>query len=156
MRPRDLSTEEKQRLRALLALRLEEKKEILFAYVYGSFVQGPFRDIDIAVFLADGGTGSSDPLRYELALEQELEEVTGCLSMYGCSPRRRFRSHSRSSVPGRFWYPAMRRRAASLSAGFSPSITISPITGSATGGKPLVSYDEEKVTALSSELMQAS
>nr|WP_319638634.1 nucleotidyltransferase domain-containing protein [Methanoculleus submarinus] len=50
---------------------------MLFAYVYGSFVQGPFRDIDIAVFLADDSTGSSDPLRYELALEQELEEVTG-------------------------------------------------------------------------------
>jgi uncharacterized protein YutE (UPF0331/DUF86 family) len=31
----------------------------------------------------------------------------------------------------------------------------SPITGSVTGGRPLVSYDEEKVTALSSELILA-
>lgn len=30
-----------------------------------------------------------------------------------------------------------------------------PITGSVTGGRPLVSYDEEKVTALSSELILA-
>lgn len=77
MRPRSVSPEEKRRLRALLAARLEGKEEILFAYVYGSFVQGPFRDIDIAVFLADGSAGLSDPLRYEVALEQELEEVTG-------------------------------------------------------------------------------
>ncbi len=77
MRPRNISPEEKQHLRALLAARLEGKEEILFAYVYGSFVQGPFRDIDIAVFLADGSTGLSDPLRYEMALEQELEEVVG-------------------------------------------------------------------------------
>ncbi len=77
MRPRDLSPEEKQRLRALITARLEEKREILFAYVYGSFMQGPFRDIDIAVSLADGSIGLSDPLRYELTLAQELEEATG-------------------------------------------------------------------------------
>ncbi|HOI13318.1 MAG TPA: nucleotidyltransferase domain-containing protein [Methanoculleus sp.] len=77
MRPRDLSPEEKQRLRALITAWLEEKREILFAYVYGSFVQAPFRDIDIAVFLADGSIGLSDPLRYELTLAQELEEATG-------------------------------------------------------------------------------
>ena len=77
MRPRKISLEEKRRLRAFLTARLEEKEEILFAYVYGSFLQGPFRDIDIAVFLAGGSPELSDPLRYEMALEQELEEVVG-------------------------------------------------------------------------------
>ena len=77
MRPRNLSPEEKQRLRNLLALRLEEKEEILFAYVYGSFVQGPFRDIDIGIFLQADSSGAAAPLRYEMALEQELEDALG-------------------------------------------------------------------------------
>ncbi len=77
MKPRNPSPEEKQRLRDLLTARLEEREEILFAYVYGSFVQGSFRDIDIAVFLGDGSNGLSDPLRYEMMLEQELEDETG-------------------------------------------------------------------------------
>ncbi|MBP7411493.1 MAG: hypothetical protein KA818_08160 [Methanoculleus sp.] len=77
MRPRDVSPEEKQHLRALLTTRLEEREEILFAYVYGSFLQGPFRDIDIAVSLVHGSPGLTDPLRYELALAQELEEAIG-------------------------------------------------------------------------------
>lgn len=77
MKPRDLSIEEKQRLISQLAGLLREREEILFAYIYGSFLRGAFRDIDIGVFLADGGSGAANPLKYETALEQELEDNVG-------------------------------------------------------------------------------
>jgi len=77
IKPQNLSVEEKQRLSGLIAASLSQREEVLFAYVYGSFLQGAFRDIDIAVFLADGSNGIADPLRYETALEQELEDIAG-------------------------------------------------------------------------------
>ncbi|WP_292364290.1 MULTISPECIES: type VII toxin-antitoxin system MntA family adenylyltransferase antitoxin [unclassified Methanoculleus] len=77
MRPRNLSPDEKQRLSNLLAALLSEREEILFAYVYGSFLHGAFRDIDIGAFLQDGSSGLADPLRYEMALGQELEGSAG-------------------------------------------------------------------------------
>jgi predicted nucleotidyltransferase len=46
---------------------LEERQEILFAFVHGSFIKdGPFRDIDIAVYLSEDRTSV---LEYELELE---------------------------------------------------------------------------------------
>ncbi|WP_292410872.1 MULTISPECIES: type VII toxin-antitoxin system MntA family adenylyltransferase antitoxin [unclassified Methanoculleus] len=77
MRPRDLSFKEKQRLSNLLAGLLLEREEILFAYLYGSLLHGTFRDIDIGVFLRDESSGAAVSLRYETALEQELENSTG-------------------------------------------------------------------------------
>lgn len=77
MKPRDLSIEKKQQLSDQLAGLLSSREEILFIYVYGSFLHGPFRDIDIGIFLADGSSGAADPLRYEMVLEQELEDATG-------------------------------------------------------------------------------
>jgi Predicted nucleotidyltransferases len=77
MKPRDLSIEEKQQLSDLLVGLLSNREEILFAYVYGSFLHGAFRDIDIGVFLQDGRGGAAEPLRYEMALEQDLEDTTG-------------------------------------------------------------------------------
>ena len=77
MRPRDLSFKEKQRLSNLLAGLLLEREEILFAYLYGSLLHGTFRDIDIGVFLRDESSGAAVSIRYETALEQELENSTG-------------------------------------------------------------------------------
>ncbi|KUG18975.1 hypothetical protein ASZ90_011314 [hydrocarbon metagenome] len=77
MMPRELSPEEKQRLFDRLAAVLQKREEILFAYVYGSFLDGAFRDIDIGVFLRDDSSKTADPLRYETTLEQELEESVG-------------------------------------------------------------------------------
>jgi len=77
MKPRDLSIEEKQQLSDLLVGLLSNREEILFAYVYGSCLHGAFRDIDIGVFLRDGSSGVAEPLRYEMALEQDLEDSTG-------------------------------------------------------------------------------
>lgn len=75
MKPRDLSFEEKQQLCDRLAALLSKKEEILFAYIFGSFLRGAFRDIDIGIFLQEGSSGRAAPLRYETALE--LEESTG-------------------------------------------------------------------------------
>lgn len=77
MRPRDLSFEEKQRLSDRIVALLSKKEDILFAYVYGSFLHGTFRDIDVGVFLQDDSRGAADPLRYETALELELEDSAG-------------------------------------------------------------------------------
>lgn len=63
MKPRDLSIEEQQQLSDQLAGLLSKREEILFAYVYGSFLHGPFRDVDIGVFLADGSSGVVDLLQ---------------------------------------------------------------------------------------------
>lgn len=77
MKPRNFSTEEKQQLSDLLTGLLSNREEILFAYVYGSFLHGHFRDIDIGVFLQAGSSGATEPLRYEMTLEQELEDAAG-------------------------------------------------------------------------------
>jgi len=77
MRPLDLSFEEKQRLSDRIAALLSKREDILFAYVYGSFLRGAFRDIDIGVFLQGESRGTADPLRYEMTLEQELEDSAG-------------------------------------------------------------------------------
>ncbi len=77
MNPCDLSFKEKQQLSGRLAAPLSKREEILFGYIFGSSPRGAFRDIDIGVFLPDGSSGISDPLRYETALEQDLEETAG-------------------------------------------------------------------------------
>lgn len=49
---------------------LKEKEEIIFAYLHGSFLEGQFRDIDIAIYLA-----RVEQVFYALSLESELEEI---------------------------------------------------------------------------------
>lgn len=57
---------------------LEQRGEIMFAYLHGSFSGKNFRDIDIAVFLIERGKGGI--LQYELNLENELKDLTGFLT----------------------------------------------------------------------------
>ncbi len=53
---------------------LQQRPEILFAFAHGSFIaQGPFRDLDIAVFLEPGFIQSID-FRYEMQLESAIEK----------------------------------------------------------------------------------
>jgi uncharacterized protein len=73
MRPRTLPQEEKEMIRSRIAKILEGREEILFAYLYGSFRQGAFRDIDVAVYLRDEGT-IRRTVAYETSLEQQLEK----------------------------------------------------------------------------------
>lgn len=68
------SAREKESLGAQLAERLARHPEVLFAYLHGSFIgEGPFRDIDLAVYVASGSV-PPDRLRwYECELATELE-----------------------------------------------------------------------------------
>ncbi|MCE7698591.1 MAG: nucleotidyltransferase domain-containing protein [Methanobacterium paludis] len=49
------------------------KKEILFAYLHGSFLQNLFRDVDLAIYV-DQDIGRKEAFHFELALERELDE----------------------------------------------------------------------------------
>lgn len=57
---------------------LSEKKEILFAYLLGTFLtRDDFKDIDIGIYLDPQkipGIPGSDTLRYELELAVEMED----------------------------------------------------------------------------------
>lgn len=54
---------------------LQPHREILFSYVFGSFVeQIPFRDIDVAVYYAPDQYDNLNVLGYEQTLAQELME----------------------------------------------------------------------------------
>ncbi|MGC8778813.1 MAG: type VII toxin-antitoxin system MntA family adenylyltransferase antitoxin [Candidatus Caldatribacteriaceae bacterium] len=53
---------------------LAQEKELLFAYIFGSFVgEESYQDIDVAVYLKD--PQKVDVLRLELSLEEELEKI---------------------------------------------------------------------------------
>lgn len=76
MIPRELDEEEKRACIGRITARLSREDEVLFAYLFGSFRKGSFRDIDIAVYLR-GGYDARHAFRFEAAIERELEEVTG-------------------------------------------------------------------------------
>ncbi|MFZ5924544.1 MAG: nucleotidyltransferase domain-containing protein [Bacillota bacterium] len=60
---------------------LESRQEICFAQFHGSFLgSGPFRDVDIAVYLEPGYVGLSEPsdrFDYEASLEDLIERRVG-------------------------------------------------------------------------------
>ena len=75
-RLRDLSTEERKRVKEVLSRFLEKKEEVLFAYLHGSFVEErPFRDIDIAVFLEDSNIPRGKALDFEVSMSLEIEKI---------------------------------------------------------------------------------
>ena len=53
---------------------LKERKEILFAYLHGSFLEDYFRDVDVAIYVKEMRDKRA-VLEYELVLERVLEEV---------------------------------------------------------------------------------
>jgi hypothetical protein len=58
-----------------LRRRLEERAEIAFAYLHGSFLDGPaFHDIDVAVYL---DPSPDDLFEYEMGLSVELTRTLG-------------------------------------------------------------------------------
>lgn len=58
-----------------LRRRLAERAEIAFAYLHGSFLDGPaFHDIDVAVYL---DPLPDDPFDYEMGLSVELTRALG-------------------------------------------------------------------------------
>jgi predicted nucleotidyltransferase len=73
MRVYNLTGTEKERIKENILNLLRQREEILFSYIHGSFLENNFRDIDIAVYLLD----EKKPLKYELNLEREIEDVAG-------------------------------------------------------------------------------
>jgi predicted nucleotidyltransferase len=68
-----ISESDKKIIMEKLRYSLEKRPNLLFAYVYGSFVMADkFRDIDIAVYLKQI---PSTPLHVELELETELGNI---------------------------------------------------------------------------------
>lgn len=54
---------------------LEAKPEVLFACLYGSFLEGAFRDIDIGIFLDEKRVPPEQQLQYQLGLLEELSPL---------------------------------------------------------------------------------
>lgn len=74
-----LVKEEKESIVHRLRMAVEFHQEISFAYLHGSFGEGAFRDIDVAVYLRE--TPSVSVLQYELKLESELMKTLGKYSV---------------------------------------------------------------------------
>jgi len=55
---------------------LTKKKEIIMAYLHGSFLDDDFRDVDLALYLDNIGN-KKEVIEYELGLERELECLIG-------------------------------------------------------------------------------
>ena len=71
-RLRKLGEAERRRVLAALRRLLERDERVVFAYVFGGFVERVVtRDVDVAVWLAEG----VDPLGYVLEAGVELEEA---------------------------------------------------------------------------------
>ena len=70
------SAPEKERIAQQLAEKLKAKPEVRFAFVYGSFLRGTFRDIDVGVFLEESQVPLEEQLEYQLNLLEELSPLT--------------------------------------------------------------------------------
>ncbi len=69
-----LTHEDRQKVLERLSAAIERRKDIQFAYAYGSFAEDlPYHDIDVGVYLAAVEQGST--VRYAVELAGELEKV---------------------------------------------------------------------------------
>ena len=69
----DSSQEERDRLSERLGNVLRNRDEIMFAYVYGSFVEGlPFHDIDVGIYILK--VDEKEAISYNLTLGQALSK----------------------------------------------------------------------------------
>lgn len=70
-----LSKKKKTGIKNSLNLILAKREEVVFAYLYGSFLSANwFRDIDTAVFVEEKRVSRKEALNYEIALSLELEK----------------------------------------------------------------------------------
>ncbi len=70
-----LSKKEKKVIKDAIHSLLAREKEVVFAYLYGSFLSAAwFRDIDIAVFVDEKKIDRKDVIDYEISLSLELEK----------------------------------------------------------------------------------
>jgi predicted nucleotidyltransferase len=64
---------EKEKIENKISHLLRKRNEIIFSYIHGSFLEGNFRDVDVAVYLKD----EEKALQYEIKLEREIEDIIG-------------------------------------------------------------------------------
>jgi predicted nucleotidyltransferase len=66
--------EQRADLRRRVQIGLESRQEIIFAYLYGSFLDEnpPYHDVDIAVYLDPTSGSGQDLFEYEMALSVDL------------------------------------------------------------------------------------
>ncbi len=70
-----LLNKEKMGIKKSLNSILARRDEVIFAYLYGSFLSASwFRDVDIAVFIDEKRADKKEALEYEISLALELEE----------------------------------------------------------------------------------
>jgi predicted nucleotidyltransferase len=76
MKPRSASPQERSAITDAIRNQLEKHPEMLWAYLHGSFLEpGPYRDIDVAVWVDPRRAAPSDWRRYELDLSVALQSV---------------------------------------------------------------------------------
>ncbi len=73
-----VSDTEREKIISSLSSVLEKESAVAFGYVHGSFLEGRFNDIDIAIFVDEDEVESF--LRYELQMEHLLNERVGKFS----------------------------------------------------------------------------
>ncbi len=73
-KPKTLPQKQREGLIQKLKESLAKREEIIFSYLYGSFVDGKyFRDVDVAVYVDEGLVPEDEALEYILKLGTELE-----------------------------------------------------------------------------------
>jgi len=69
---------QRDQITSAIKAELEGRSEILFAYLFGSFVESPaFQDVDVAIYVTDQGT-VKDGMMYSIQLSVALERKIGC------------------------------------------------------------------------------
>lgn len=71
-----MSSSDREEIVSRIRQVLEGHEEVVFAYLYGSSLDAPFRDIDVAVYVDRDG----DPLGLALHLSVEIERASACRS----------------------------------------------------------------------------
>lgn len=71
-----MDDKEREKLVSRLGRELQGRREIVFAYLYGSFVEGDlFRDIDIALYVNEAQVRKEEFLAYEISMAVELQTL---------------------------------------------------------------------------------
>lgn len=68
-----IADSKKKKVKEEITYLLKRREEVVFSYIHGSFTEGDFRDIDIAVYLKD----EEKALPYELNMERRIEDAIG-------------------------------------------------------------------------------
>jgi len=68
-----IADSKKEKVKEKITYLLKRREEVVFSYIHGSFTEGDFRDIDIAVYLRD----EEKALPYELTMGRRIEDAIG-------------------------------------------------------------------------------